>query len=123
MEANCHGAWTQLTRGRFPHERRSPLGFTVEGGRNACHRGKVALGDFLPNEDAALSEVKAERLGEAQQGARNASLYGRSGRLNDPRGSKIFLLLVIGVTDCLLRAGWMYLLRGVRNENLLTLRG
>jgi hypothetical protein len=69
----------------------SPLGFTVEGGlveaivaretayqravrpivegpadilpRNACHRGEVALGDFLPNEDAALSDVMAECLG------------------------------------------------------------
>src|SRR3989442_11809191 len=45
--------------------------------RNARHRGEVALGDFLPNEDAALSDVTAERLGEAQQGARNASLYGK----------------------------------------------
>src|SRR5262249_40955887 len=83
-----------------------PLGFTVEGGlvleaivaretahqrsvrpivegpadilpRNACHRGEVALGNFLPNEDAALSDVTAERLGEAQQGARYTSLYGK----------------------------------------------
>ena len=39
---------------------------------NACHRGEIALGDFLPNEDASLADVPAERLGEAQQRARNA---------------------------------------------------
>src|SRR5262245_59396842 len=83
----------------------SPLGFMVEGGfvlqaivarepahqravrpivehpahtfpRDACHRGEVALGDFLPNEDAPLAEVVAERLGEIQQRARHASLHG-----------------------------------------------
>jgi hypothetical protein len=34
--------------------------------RDACHGGEVALGDFLPNEDAPLTEVTAERLGEVQ---------------------------------------------------------
>ena len=38
---------------------------------NACHRGEIALGDLLPNKDAALADVTAERLG-AQQRARNA---------------------------------------------------
>src|SRR5262245_57256199 len=86
-------------------ETASPLGFAVEDGfvlqaivareaahqravhpivehpahifpRDACHRGEVALGDFLPNEDAPLAEVTAERLGEVQQCARNASLHG-----------------------------------------------
>src|SRR5262249_48135045 len=81
------------------------LGFTVEGGlvlqaiiaretahqravgpivedpadifpRNACHRGEVALRDFLPNEDAALADVMAERLREAQQRVRNPSFHG-----------------------------------------------
>ena len=44
--------------------------------RNACHRAQVALGNFLPNEDAALSDVTAERLGEAQQRASNPSFHG-----------------------------------------------
>src|SRR5262249_54001116 len=81
----------------------SPLGFALEGGfflqaivareaahqrtlrpivehpahvfpRDACHRGEVALGNFLPNENAPFPDVMAERLGEAQQSARNASL-------------------------------------------------
>src|SRR5262249_26567333 len=34
--------------------------------RNACHGGEVALGHFLPDEDAPLSEVMPERLGEVQ---------------------------------------------------------
>src|SRR5262249_13765756 len=44
--------------------------------RNTRHGGEVALGDFLPDEDAPLAEVVAERLGEVQQRARNASLHG-----------------------------------------------
>src|SRR5262249_4654285 len=48
--------------------------------RDACHRGEVALGDFLPNEDAPLAEVTAERLGEVQHRARNASLHGEKVR-------------------------------------------
>ena len=48
--------------------------------RNACHRGEVTLGDFLPHEDAALAEVTAERFGEAQQRTRNASFHGEKVR-------------------------------------------
>ena len=106
MEAGCDGTWPQVTAAGFLMNAGSPLGFTVEGGlvleaivaretahqravrpivegpadifpRNACHRGEVALGDFLPNEDAPLANITAERLGEAQQGARDASLYGK----------------------------------------------
>ena len=43
---------------------------------NACRRGEIALGDLLPNKDAALADVTAERLGEAQQRARNALSLG-----------------------------------------------
>ena len=32
---------------------------------NACHRGEIALGDLLPNEGSALTEITAEGLGEA----------------------------------------------------------
>ena len=47
---------------------------------NACHRGEIALGDHLPNKDAALADVTAERLGEAQQRARNAPFHGEKVR-------------------------------------------
>src|SRR5262249_48297425 len=45
--------------------------------RNACHRSEVGLGDFLPNEDAALADVTAERLSKTQQRACNASFHGK----------------------------------------------
>src|SRR5262245_44689814 len=48
--------------------------------RNACHRGEVALGNFLPDEDAPLADVMAERLGEVQQRARNAPFHGEKVR-------------------------------------------
>ena len=41
---------------------------------------EVALGDFLPNEDAPLADVTAEGLGEAQHRARNAPFHGEKVR-------------------------------------------
>src|SRR5262245_17986854 len=85
-------AWQALTPAAAPsREPCSPLGFTVERGLvlqaivarepahqrtvhpvvehpahvfpgNACHGGEVTLGDLLPNEDAPLSDVTAERF-------------------------------------------------------------
>src|SRR5262245_42076 len=103
-------AWQALTpAAALSRERSSPLGFTVERGlvlqaivarepahqrtvhpivehpahifpRNACHGGEVALGDFLPDEDAPLADVTAKRLGKIQQRARNPSLHGEKVR-------------------------------------------
>src|SRR5262245_15719225 len=33
--------------------------------RNPCHGGEIALRDLLPNKDAALPDVTAERVGKA----------------------------------------------------------
>jgi len=48
---------------------------------NACYRGEIALGDLLPNKDAALADVTAERLGEwvSQRGGNGGAIYRSAG--------------------------------------------
>src|SRR5271166_2276801 len=48
--------------------------------RGACHGRKLALGDLLLNNNAALADVTTELIGKAQQRARNASLDGKKAR-------------------------------------------
>jgi hypothetical protein len=43
--------------------------------RNSCHGGEIALRDLLPNEDAALPDVTAERVGKAQESTGSAPFH------------------------------------------------
>jgi hypothetical protein len=46
----------------------------------SCHRGKVALGDLLLDDNAPLADVTTKLFSQTQQRARNAALNGKKAR-------------------------------------------